>query len=216
LGIVAAGSVGDIGMSSTDFGLARYLGCDAEPCPTPTPAPLCADTPRAGCKAAGKSTFQVKDKSTDERQQVLWKWLAGAATTVAELGDPIGTTEYGFCVYDTLASPPDRVMSAVLAPNGTWETVSTSGFQYKDKSAATSGFFKVQLKSGSDGDARIIVKMRGAAIPLPAPATASLFFQQDPDLVVQLVNSDGNCWEASYSMPADANTAERFKDRNPP
>jgi hypothetical protein len=43
---------------------------------------------------------------------------------------------------------------------------------------------------------------------MPAP----LAVQQDPRVTVQLKNSDGSCWEASYVAPASRNATESFKD----
>ena len=71
------------------------------------------------------------------------------------------------------------------------------------------GLKSVALKQGADGRARIVVKGKGALLPLPDLASVA------SPLTVQLRRSgDGPCWSAQYGFPpairADATT---FKDR---
>ena len=47
----------------------------------------------AGCRAAGKSLLLLKnDASDDSKDKLIWKWLKGAETSLADLGAPAGTT----------------------------------------------------------------------------------------------------------------------------
>ena len=59
---------------------------------------------------------------------------------------------------------------------------------------------------GAAGKARITVSARGAQVDLGTSPVAQ-------PLTVQLKNSDGKCWEATYSAPAKRNDAAHFKDR---
>jgi hypothetical protein len=38
-------------------------------------------------------------------------------------------------------------------------------------------------------------------------------FIQTPNVVMQLKNSDGTCWETTYGSPAFRNLPELFKDK---
>ena len=85
-----------------------------------------------------------------------------------------------------------------------------SGFRYVDKARAPVGLQKIVLKRGlTAGTALIVVKGKGSAL-----GVASLPLVQP--LTVQLKNSSGACWEATYDGPALKNTAGppgRFKDK---
>ncbi len=65
----------------------------------------------------------------------------------------------------------------------------------------------LSLREGPDGKARIVAKGTGPTIDLsPLPATQPV--------IVQIKNSEGKCWEATYSAPARRNTAAQFSDKN--
>jgi hypothetical protein len=73
---------------------------------------------------------------------------------------------------------------------------------------------QVILKAGVDDRAKLLVKARGLILNFPPPATMSKFLHQDPAVTVQLVNSLGECWEATYSAPAQRNEDGRFQDKS--
>ena len=64
------------------------------------------------------------------------------------------------------------------------------------------------LKAGPAGRSKIQVRAQGDSLTLPG-----LPFQQNPNVIVQLRSSTGQCWESAYGTPAQRNTADRFKDR---
>jgi hypothetical protein len=45
------------------------------------------------------------------------------------------------------------------------------------------------------------------------PVDANNLIQQDPSVTVQLVNSEGECWEAVYAAPASRVTGVGFTDK---
>jgi hypothetical protein len=188
--------------------------------PTPTPPPGCATTPLSGCRtpiASEKSKFIVKSNSDASKDGVTWSWTKGAASSLADFGDPAnGSTSYHLCVYDESAGVPAAVMAMTVPPGGTcggnpcWAAKKT-GFLYKDKSLTNDGIMLVKLKSGADGKAKVLVKGKGGNVPVPTPVGPGLF-AQDTAVIVQLVNSDGTCWEADFSAPATGNDSKGFKD----
>jgi hypothetical protein len=188
----------------------------------PTPTPTCAPTPLAACRrpvSLGKSTFQVKNNVNDLKDTLSWKWGKGTATLLGDFGDPVnGTTGYQLCVYDEVLSVPSPVMALMAPPGGTcagkpcWAAKKT-GFLYKDKNLTNDGLMQLQLVAGADGKAKIVAKGKGANLPMPAPAGPGLF-AQDIMVVVQLVNSDGMCWEADFSAPAKKNDPAQFNDKS--
>lgn len=165
-----------------------------------TPAAQCAAAPLAGCRTPvvpGTSSLRMKLGVNPAQQQLQWKWVHGAATTLADLGDPtteIGTS-YALCVYDASS----MLVSHARAPAGDLCGTQTrpcwrakgNGFGYKDAALLPDGLKVVTLKSGAAGSAKITVKGAGGSLDL-APLPAAF------PLTVQWVNSDGVCWEASY------------------
>jgi len=164
--------------------------------------------PALSCKApvlAGRSYFQLKDRSPNGGDRLVWKWLRGAQTVKAEFGDPGGATDYALCVYDQSGGVPQRIMALAIPAGGRW-TELTSGWRYKDARLEAGGVYSVLLKEGADGAARVLVK--GKAHPLAMP---DLGLQQDDAVQVQLLN-DTSCWGASYGSSL-RNDAEQFKAR---
>ena len=171
----------------------------------------CPATPTAGCKgtvAAGRSKLQIKTTSPATKNQIKWKW-SGAATTLAELGDPVATDPYRVCLYDD-GNGGVFLRGAILAAGGTcrgkpcWRA-NTKGFAYVDSAGVRFGITKLKLKAGLDGKAQIGLQGRGAALPLP-PLPAPL------PLRMQLSSGNGTCWEATFSSGGlKTNDAERFQ-----
>ncbi|HVO25889.1 MAG TPA: choice-of-anchor V domain-containing protein [Candidatus Margulisiibacteriota bacterium] len=190
--------------------------------PTSTPTPVCEPTPLPDCRkpvASGKSTFVVKDNVLDSKDTLSWNWTKGAETLLTAFGDPVtGSTSYHLCVYDESAGAPAAVMAMTAPSGGTcagkpcW-TAKKTGFLYKDKGLTNDGLMQLQLTAGAAGKAKIVVTGKGERLPLPQPVGGRLF-AQDTAVSVQLVNSDGMCWEADFSAPAKKNDLKQFNDKS--
>src|SRR5262249_54465721 len=119
-----------------------------------------------------------------------------------DFADPTAATSYALCVYDQRG-----LVSTVHAPaGGNWALVAT-GAKYTNKILVPDGLQKIVLKAGAAGRAKIGVKGKGAALPMPGlPLVGTVR--------VQLVRSDGGrCWEASYSSAID-DTETAFKAKS--
>jgi hypothetical protein len=206
-----------VGSSATCGDGIVQAGCD-EDCDIPGGGPncttdchfICGPTPQTGCRApavAGKASVQLKDKSPDKKDGLNWKYVKGAATLVGEFGDPIGTTDYTFCLYDSSAAPQPLILAHAPAGGtcGTkpcWKTIK-GGFKYQDKLFTPDGLQQVLLKSGVATKTKILVKGKGDNLPMPTlPLT--------PPVRVQLKSEGGVCWEATYSTPIK-NLPEQFR-----
>lgn len=163
-----------------------------------------AFAPVGSCKAAAKSILLLKNNTSDDgKDKLIWKWLKGATTSLAELGTPTGATTYTLCLYAGTAS------AAVTLPPGaaSWQTLGTKGFKFKSASGLPDAAQKAMLKSGAAGKAKAMVKGKGGNLPdtlvptLPLPVTA------------QLVNdTNGTCFEAIYALgDVIKNDAQQFK-----
>ena len=167
----------------------------------------CVGTIRSGCRGALKSSLMIKNPSGD-KDKLGWKWLKGAATTLAEFGSPTTTTEYALCVYAGTSATP--IIEAEVAPSGTlWAPAGTTGLKYKDATGVSDGVTKVILKEGALDKAKALLKGKGANLPDPPAGPYTL------PVTAQLVNSANNiCFEGVYSS-AIKNEAEQFKAKAP-
>lgn len=181
----------------------------------PVAGAACDPAPRAGCRVpalAGRSPLTVKDGAVDTRDSVSWRWNKGTATTFAELGDPIASDDYVFCVYGAGA----RVLEARAPAGGVCRTkpcwkqlgspTSPKGFSYADRDLTPDGVSKLKLTPGEALKAKATLKAKGEnlgasgyfpTLPLALPVTAQL-------------QSTSTCWEVTYAT-AKLNTAETFK-----
>jgi hypothetical protein len=183
----------------------------------PESPPVCATGPVPGCRKPIRSQvgkLSLRDRTPDSGDRMLWKWTYGAATSKADFGNPLGSTNYQLCVYDgndhTIAragAPPDGDCGG----RPCWRETSTQ-FTYRSRDRLPGGrrrasTVRLRLKEGPDGKARIVAQGHGPTIDLaPLPATQPV--------LVQIKNSNGKCWEATYSAPARRNTPGQFSDKN--
>ena len=120
---------------------------------------------------------------------------------MSELGDPVATTDYEFCIYDGSVDQngaPGLVLSAE-APAGPRWRATADGFAYSGRDRPDGGLRRVMLRAGSGERARVLGKARGANFNLPQLETLVL------PLTVQLRSRDGTdsqCWSAQYHQPA--------------
>jgi hypothetical protein len=181
----------------------------------PPPPPTCATGPLAGCRRpvrAGKALLSVKDQAADLNDRLTWKWLAGEATSLGDFGDPLHTTSYQLCVYDAAG---DTIARASAPPGGVCDgrpcwTQKGEKLLHRSRERGPNGrprsSLKLTLGAGTDGKARVLAKGRGSHLGLdPLPWAQPVR--------VQLVNGEGECWEAGYPAPAQRNGAGKFMDR---
>src|SRR5207253_1472819 len=77
----------------------------------------CAVAPETGCLAVtAPQKAALELKATPTAKKVSFNWTKGAATTFAQLGNPIANDDYALCVFD-LSGPPVLLLRAV-APLG--------------------------------------------------------------------------------------------------
>jgi hypothetical protein len=174
----------------------------------------CGAAPGAGCKAAGAggSQLQIRNVAADAKDRLQWKWGKGAVTAKSEFGNPLVDTDYRLCIYDG----QDSLLSHATAPAGgtcnakspkpCWRE-NASGFRYVDRDLTPDGVQQLVLKAGPAGKAKIQLKGRGPALQTPALPIAHL------PVKVQLTNTDGVCWDATYATTLK-NQADQFKAKS--
>jgi hypothetical protein len=147
----------------------------------------CAAPPLlSGCRGAKKSSLFIQAKGNSKWK---WKWKKGAATIKQEYGRPLDDTDYRVCIYDGVGGDEiSRFCTDIPAGPG-W-TEDKNGFKYKSTDDLGS-VSHLRLKRGKQGKARILVKGRDAKTGAWLPMTE--------DVVVQISNSDGLCWQSELS-----------------
>jgi hypothetical protein len=182
---------------------------------------LCAATPRADCvppSASGRAKLQLRHSAVDGNDTLLWRWTKGSAS-LNQFGDPAHTTDYALCVYDrsagvaTLAQVATAPGGGVCAGVNCWKRLSR-GFRYKNLLASDDGVRMLLLKEGQNDRAKLLLKGKGPNLALPAPFSGQEILDQDPSVTVQLVNTAGFCWEATYAAPAQSNHPDLFRDKS--
>jgi hypothetical protein len=167
--------------------------------------------PAAGCRLpilSGKAKLTIKDNPVDAKDVLKWKWTKGAATMLAELGNPSTTDDYLLCVYDAGARVASLTLPAggVCAGKPCWLAKPT-GYKYKDKELTPDGVLSATLKSGIAGKASAKVGGKGVNLPQPNPTTFT------GPIVVQLQRADhAICFGSTFSAPFKKNVGGSFSD----
>jgi hypothetical protein len=204
----------------------------ATPTPTGSPPPtvifeepLCGPTPRTVCHPpTGRTALYVR--SNPRGRQLFFNWVNDETTQVHDLGDPVNAaTKYTLCVYDQIAGVPTLKLSIDAPPGGLcgvrerpcWRQVgpatNRAGFRYRDPEATPDGVKWLAVRGthvGSRAKARLRLRAKGTNLTLPVPVAADQYFAQDTGVTVQLVHSDGYCWEVTYTS-AQRNGATGYK-----
>jgi hypothetical protein len=173
-----------------------------------------------GCRTPATSVLLLKDAEDDNSDRLVWKWSHGAATDLFAFGNPVtGSTDYGLCIYGSDAGVPALALAAevngssMCAGTFCWRPIGVEGFKYRDRDGTAGHLSLVKLRTGGDGEARILVKAKGMNLPMPTPADGNNLLRQDPVVTVQLVNTEGECWQAVFHSPAQRVSGSLLKDR---
>jgi hypothetical protein len=116
------------------------------------------------------------------------------------------------CVYDGAAGPiasaaaPAGGLCNARRPRPCWKETG-GGVRYANGDLTPDGLQRIDLRAGPDGKAKIVVKGKGEPLALPPLPILAL------PVTVQLVASDGACWEATYGGTL-RNQPDRFKARS--
>ncbi len=107
---------------------------------------------------------------------------------------------YALCVYDGVTGKPTLVSSLEIPPGSYWRNKSPKGWTYRDRSGAADGVWLIKLETGDAGRSRVLVQGRGLNLRVPPAAGPFRFFEQNPYLVVQLMNDEtGVCWTSKFT-----------------
>ena len=212
--------------TATPTGIPTGTSGATTPTITPTAAApqLCPAAPVTGCEPADKSVFRLTNRPDPTTNRLYWQWKLNPATALPNFGDPVSTTQYSLCVYSTASGVPSLLLHANVPPGGTcygfpcWSDLSHPGlhwFRYADVlSHGRDGISRIALRAnhGPGFKLRLQIQGVGANLPVPTP-NGNHLVQQDPDVIVQLINTDGACWQGFYTIPAVTDRPQKFKDK---
>lgn len=184
------------------------------PTPTPTETPTyayCLSGPAVGCIATNSGVLRITDAANDNRDSITWKFRRGPALTQSNFGDPVnGNTSFALCIYDS----GNLVLEARVGASPTYWKAIQNGFRYRDRAGLTDGYRRLVLKGGNAGRSRIVARLAGAPVPMPAPFSPTQFFAATSGITVQLRQSGGPCYEVSFgNATIRRNTVNRFAAR---
>lgn len=219
----------DDGDLCTDYDFCNAGVCMGFPRWTTEPCLQCDPTtgdfagiPRTGCKQTTvprRSKLVLKDATSANGDTLTWKWSKGAATTVAELGDPLsGTYErHDLCIFDESGPSPVLVLATAAtsecADAGCW-TAKGNRLLFKQRTPNAFGVTSMTLAAGAAGKSSMSVKAKGPALfaagsPLPLGTPLRVQLGVGPRL--QFGAPEGACWEATFSPSGvRSSTATRF------
>lgn len=153
-----------------------------------------------------------KNRSDDNNDKLLFRWLKGQATTTLDIADPTSLTgpSTALCIYTGAAGT--LFSEQIVPPGAMWQHGFDDGndrYLFKDPAASADGLRWMLLRAGGTGRARIMARGRGVNTP-----DFTLPFTDFP-LVVQVHQSDGPpCWGTTFTSAA-TNHSLKLKARNP-
>jgi cysteine-rich repeat protein len=191
------------------------------PCETCDPeSGGCIQAPQPSCRRPlqpRKSQLAFKQSLKGPGSDlVTWKWVDGAATAVADFGNPVSSDDYAFCVYDRSQATPSLLFRSTMPAGGTcgqkpcWSANSDKGFKFASSTGNATGLTSLKLIAGAGGKAKIQLKGKGVNLTgrpfeLPQPPLSV-------PLTAQLQSANGQCWEATFSRPGlSKNDGQDFK-----
>jgi hypothetical protein len=176
---------------------------------------FCPFEPRTDCLGEAipeRSRLLIRERPDDARKdRVFWKLRKGQAIDAADLGNPRQDTSYELCVYVEVADVCWLVLHPDILPGPGWKA-HKRGFSYRAKRGVhPEGIRKLRLRTGADRKARVVLKGQGDLLDLralPIPPSA--------EILVQLYNSENQCWSTEFGSDPVIDSEQRYKDRSDP
>jgi type 1 glutamine amidotransferase len=181
----------------------------------------CASSPLGGCIAAAQARLQVNEKTTGRESVSIALRKLAQVTTQSSFGEPVtGETRVALCIYDgTGALRGEMDVSRAGQFCGSkpcWRAMSDKGFQYGDRSAASDGTTKIQMKSGAIEKGQVQAKAANNAEQGETALSVGLAadLQGATQATIQLVTSDAACFSATLTKVTTADSLQ-FKASTP-
>lgn len=169
------------------------------------PLPECPEVPVENCMEDTGSALMLRDGGAED-SKLTWNWSAigGAAMTSPQEQ----LTGYAVCIYEgdgTVATAASAVAYAECEMGGCWSG-KQGRYRFRGKRG---GSFAVRGISLNDTGLvkKIRLKASGTGAPMPRMREMAV------PLTVQLISTDGQCWQAAYSDLSMRGTRLRARSR---
>lgn len=197
--------------------------CTVDLCAEPSGECVNLEEPNPVCVGGSVAELVISNRDDVQgRDKLKWRWKQPIERTpllLEDVGDPLASTTYDLCVYDTSCPEPcsDPEMMSVgsvrahltVPPGSLWRDLSSKGkFLYRDREALA-GISLIKVKMGTEPG--IGVKAAKTNLDLAA-ANDLVFFEMRPRVVIQLSNSEGRCWNTTFENSV-RNNARSFRTR---
>ena len=133
------------------------------------------------------------------------------------IGDPSATTVYAICIFDAIGADPVLVDQIEIPAGPPWVAKAGSGpnFLYIDPAGSTEGIEKIRLRTNGKGNKTVLrLDARGLNMTLPGPFSGEQYFAQDPEVIVQIENSEGGCWQIELDGQGGSVGPDRFQGKD--
>lgn len=168
--------------------------------PCDLPSTVCSLSPMSGCHAGGKGLLVLSHPRNSNRQSLRWALKAGPTLGLGDFGDPInGTTAYSLCLYE---DGELKVASRVGPDPARWRSL-PDAYRYKDVQGSSDGFKRLVLRTGPAGRSSITGVLGGMLARVPNPKPEQPLLRVRNNVVVQLQQSGGVCYETEF-LPSHA------------
>ena len=160
------------------------------------------------CETADAEAIRLDNATPDSAN---WRFHPYVATALADVGDPLSSTSYEFCVVDPINFDPQGfpslIFGAALPAGSSWkQTHSGYYFRSPDKK------MRVRIKSGlNGGQGKILLRAKGPAYDvnyLPPVDYISVYFRTADGVTPK------HCF-ASYFYPPLISTPTKYRAQNP-
>ncbi len=182
--------------------------CTADSC---DPDSGCVYTPALppACQAAARADLKIGLKTPASKNFLKMK-LQTFSGAVPNLGDPVSTTAYEFCLFDG-SGVLRTASSASIQAGPDWKAKPGVKVQYNDKTGTADGVIKIRLSVSRSLRTKGRMLARGELFNAPAPLGSSML-GASPTFV--FANDVGACWQAGFDSTAvRRNDADKFTAR---
>ncbi len=158
---------------------------------------LCGAVPRvSGCASAELAEFTLANTRDGDAAKLRWKWFGRPGLGRTAWGNPLVSSAYELCAYDSVDGTGVLGFSFGLPAGAGWSSASTARLRYRVHDRLGDGVVTADLRTTNGPGER--VRMRAQAATLRRPAGS--VFRQSPEVTVELVTSDGSCWSSRFAM----------------
>lgn len=190
--------------------------------------------PRPDCRVVERSSIMMSGQIGGLRRTILWKASGNVIDhidTDEDYGNPTETTHYAVCLYDETGGVPKFKSGVTIPPKELcftrlnfsypcWQHVGESrGFRFldrkwRDTNSKNLGANALWLRVDEQGG-YFFFRAKGMNLQFPPAVNPADLLEQDTRVTLQLLNSEGKCWEASFEEPAVFNDRFDFRDFKP-